>query len=242
MTKQAIIYTRFSPRPNARECDSCERQEERCRWYCHQRDYHVDHAFHDENVSGGILDRPRLGAAIESLQPGMILVVDSSDRLARDMHVYYAIVGEVQAAGATIEYANGQPCADTPEGRYIQGIFALNAAYERDRVRHNTKRGLSRKRKNGERVSRHAPIGWMKDPKDSKRLVVCKREREAIIEICRLSGMCFLPGQIARILTDSYGLFRGKPWSTRNVRTVIQRHAHWADPVSGDSALEPTHP
>ena len=29
----AIVYCLFSPRPNAEECDSCEKQEDRCRAY-----------------------------------------------------------------------------------------------------------------------------------------------------------------------------------------------------------------
>ena len=89
MTKQAIIYTRFSPRPNAAECDSCEKQMERCGQFCNNRELGSDgegiHVFSDEAVSGGELNRPGLQAAIEALEPGMVRVVDSSDRLARDM-------------------------------------------------------------------------------------------------------------------------------------------------------------
>ena len=38
---QAVIYARFSPRPDANECDSVEKQLERCRSYCKAHGYDV---------------------------------------------------------------------------------------------------------------------------------------------------------------------------------------------------------
>ena len=248
MTKQAIIYTRFSPRPNAKECDSCEKQEERCLAYCKRKKYVSDstlraRSFADRKISGGILDRPGLSRAIEALNPGDILVVDSSDRLARDMLVNLTIRHQVEQAGATIEYANGSPSEDTPEGRLFQNMLAAFAAYERDRIRLRTKQGLEKKRKNGERTTGKIPIGWKLDPDDPKRLVVCVRERQAILMACQFVRECSFPSElIAQYLDKLNGPCRGKPWSARTVRKLIKRHAFWADPVDGDLSLEPTHP
>lgn len=243
MTKQAIIYTRFSPRPNAKECDSCEEQAERCVAYCARKGYDWHLPYKDENVSGGILDRPELSKAIDSLQLDDILVVDSSDRLARDMLVNLTIRHQVEQAGATIEYANGSPSEDTPEGRLFQNMLAAFAAYERDRIRLRTKQGLDKKRKNGERTTGKIPIGWMLDPDDPKRLVRCESERLAILQICRLSRMAELSSEgIVAVLIAELKSCRGKPWSARTIRKIVKREAYWADPTTGNMNLEPTHP
>ncbi len=241
MTTQAIIYTRFSPRPKANECTSNEKQFERCRNYCERKEYGWDPPYQDRKVSGSILNRPGLQAAIAALEPSMILVVDSSDRLARDLLVYHTICHEVEKAGATIEFADGSPVADTPESKLFRNILADFAAYERDRIRLRTKKGLEKKRKNGERTTGKIPIGWMLDPKDPKRLVICRQERRAITAICIWSNMGRSSERIAKDLEDFHGLCRGKLWSARTIRKLIKRHSFWAGP-DGNLSLEPKHP
>ncbi len=237
--KTAIIYTRFSPRPNAAECDSCEKQEERCRKYSWDRGYSVSGWLSDEAISGGFLFRPGLQAAIKQLEPGFVLVVDSSDRLARDMLVNLTIRQQVADAGATIEFADGSPCEDTPEGKLFQNILAAFSAYERDRIRLRTKNGLARKRKNGERTTSKIPIGWKLDPDDPKRLVKYYGEINAIRRMFDLKTQGWTSGEITERL---HGNCRGKPWSARTVRKMLKKHAYWADPVTGDPELEPKHP
>jgi DNA invertase Pin-like site-specific DNA recombinase len=56
-----VIYARFSPLPDAQECDSVARQRERCRAYCQAHGYDVIAEKHDEDMSGGRADnRPGL--------------------------------------------------------------------------------------------------------------------------------------------------------------------------------------
>lgn len=246
MSKQAIIYTRFSPRPDAAECDSGEKQKERCEAYCRQQGHvHNGLWFSDENVSGGVLSRSALTKVIEHLQlvkdgpVPTILIVDSSDRLARDMLVNLTIRQQVADAGAAIEFADGSPDDTTPEGKLFQNILAAFSAYERDRIRFRTKKGLDRKRKNGERTTGKIPIGWQLDPDNPKRLVKHHGELNAIRRMCYLKSRELSSVEIALRL---HGFCRGKLWSARTVRKMIAKHAHWACPVTGDLKLEPTHP
>lgn len=242
MTKQAIIYTRFSPRPNAKECDSCEKQEERCLIYCRQQKYSVRGIYEDKNVTGGSLNRPALSEAIDSLIAGDILVVDSSDRLARDMLVNLTVRQQVADAVATIEFADGSPSDTTPEGKLFQNMLAAFAAYERDRIKLRCKLGHKRRRKNGNRTTGKIPIGWKLNPDDPKRLVVCEPERNAILWACTFHRKGFSSSIIANKLNNVLGFCRDKPWSDRTIRKLIKRHAFWADPIDGDLSLEPKHP
>ncbi|MCP4900015.1 MAG: recombinase family protein [bacterium] len=238
--KVAWIYCRFSPRPNAGECESNDKQYERCTVYADQKNYFIAGRYEDAARSGSELHRPGLMELTGCLKPGDVLVVNSPDRLARDLRVHLAIEEQVEETGATIEYADGTVSDNTPEGKLQRGIIALFAAYERDRIKLNTKRGLDKKRQNCERTTGKIPIGWKLDPEDPKKLVRNFTERNAIIFACELHVDGYRSAGIARTL-GTLGLCRGKPWSPRTVRHLIRKHSFWAGP-GGDLALEPDHP
>src|SRR5262249_31952251 len=82
----AVVYARHSPRPEAEECDSVEKQIERCRTYCSKQGYTIVKEFSDKNMSGGRADnRPGLQAALrETIKHKATLIVYSRDRLARE--------------------------------------------------------------------------------------------------------------------------------------------------------------
>ncbi len=239
--KQAIIYTRFSPRPNAKDCDSCKKQAERCRIYCIQQGHRIAGLFEDKAVTGGVLDRPGLSKAIAALKPSYVLVVDRSDRLARDMLVNLTIRHQVDRQGATIEYADGSPADNTPEGELFQNMLAAFAAYERARIRARLKCWAVKKKENGEWMGR-PPIGWMRDPEDSTQLIKNDAERQAIIKACELKAIHDWNSNATAEFLTSIGPCRGKPWSDRTVRRMIKKHAFWACPIAGKLELEPTSP
>ncbi len=220
---RAIIYTRFSPRPNAADCDSCEKQAERCRLYCIRADYHVTTDYRDESVSGGVYDRPGLKRAIDALKRGDVLVVDSADRLARDMLVSLTIRHEVELIGARIEYANGSTCSNTPEGKLFENILAAFACFERDRIRLRTKQGLAKKKAAGVWLGK-VPIGYRVDP-ETKGLVEDKFERDGItlIHLVRKDRPGASAKDIASGITAKHGLLRGKPWSGRSIRRILAK-------------------
>jgi len=221
MSKQANIYVRFSPRPDADDSKSNEKQEERCRDYCARKGYEVVGVFPDRDISGKKLDRPGLNAALAALRSGSVLVVDHSDRLARDMLVCLTIRYKVQKAGAEIEYADGSPTHTTPEGELFQNILASFAQYERARFARRTKAGLAKKKANGEWLGR-PPIGWQID-KVAKKLVRNEHEQLAITQIRSLASGGVPTEEIALHLTEQFGLCRGKPWSGRTIRKILAR-------------------
>jgi DNA invertase Pin-like site-specific DNA recombinase len=172
---------------------------------------------HDNAVSGKLLDRPGLAKAIDDLEPGMVLVVDTCDRLARDMLVSLTIRHQVDKAGCTIEFADGSPSATTPEGELFQNILAAFASYERARIARRTSEGLKRKQANGEHVGR-APVGYRVD---DMKLVEDAVEQDAIQIINRLAAFGDTSASIAHTLLRRGLSFRGKPWSARTIRRII---------------------
>ena len=218
----AIIYTRFSPRPDADTSKSNEQQEARCRAYCARQGYEVAEVFSDSAVSGKTLNRPGLQAAIEELKTGtaLVLVVDTSDRLARDMLVSLTIRHQIDKAVARLEFADGSPNHTTPEGELFANILAAFAQYERSRYARRTKAGLAKKKANGEWLGR-PPVGYQLD-KASKRLVEHPGEQMAIKQMLKYYDMGQPSEWIAMKLNEQLGLFRGKPWSARTVRKILQ--------------------
>ncbi len=220
--KQAIIYTRFSPRPDSEDSNSNEKQEVRCRAYCDRKEYKITRWCFDRAVSGKVLDRPGLTAAILELEPGWVLVVDTRDRLARDMLVSLTIHQQVKEKGATIEIADGSPSRETPEGNLMANILDAFAQYERERFARRTKAGLAKKKKEGVWLGK-PPIGWQLN-KDTKQLEECSREQMVLktIFICR--DKCMNSTEITEYLNDMKYLCRGKPWSARTIRKLVAKH------------------
>ena len=230
--KQAIIYCRFSPRPDAKESKSNEKQGERCRKYCKRRGYKIlgegiDNRFgifSDKAISGKTLGRPGLTAAINYLEPGMVLVVDTRDRLARDMLVSLTIHQQVREKGATIEIADGSPSRETPEGNLMANILDAFAQYERESFARRTKAGLAKKKKEGVWLGK-PPIGWKLDG-ETKQLMKCPEEQKAIEYILNMDKYGDKSSKIADILNHKMGFLlscRGKPWSARTIRKIIAR-------------------
>ena len=238
-----VIVTRFSDRPGAENCNSCEKQLDRCEKYCMHNDIVVapTHVYQDKAVSGGKLKRPKLEAAIDAISPGYVMVIDRPDRLARDMLIALTISARVQAAGGTIEYADGSPGGSTPEEEFCANIFMAMAQYERERIRKWSRDAARKKQLECKRVGRLA-IGWMLDPEDDTKVVRCVSERGAIITACRFRSEGLSWKSIAKDITMHDCLCRGKPWSARTIRRIVPRESYWACLETGDMSLEPTTP
>lgn len=236
-----VLYARFSPRPDAAECDSILQQESRCAAYAVAKTYHINGAYRDENVSGGILVRPGLQKALAALKSGYVLVVDRSDRLSRSIAVGLAIREQIKEQGCTIEYVDGTPSGDSPEDTLFQNIMDSFATFERDRICFNTKRAMGKKKENCERVGQ-IPIGWRLDAGDieGKRLVKHQEEWEDIKSICQKRSAGYSFKKIREDL-DMYGQAK-RVWREKTMRRLWKKHRFWACPAKGDPFLEPTHP
>lgn len=176
---KAILYARFSPRPNAAECDSVQKQVEELREYCRKHSITIKSEYTDEALSGGDADRPGLWDAIYSINKGDLLLVRSWDRLARDNYLMEVIKKDTEKRGGKI-IAISQPdtCQDTPESRLIAGILSLMAEYQRQIIKART-RAMMRKHQNvaKRRMSYHTPYGYKAD---GKALVVNPKEMEVV--------------------------------------------------------------
>lgn len=227
----AYIYTRFSPRPFAQDCNSCDKQIERCRAFCKSRNHDIIGVFRDENVSGTITERLAMNEIIfllaEKKDEDRVVVIDSPDRLARDMMVGLVLRERIVRAGGKLVYADGSTTGNSPEDTFISNMMLALATLERDRVSYRTSRGMQRRMAAGEFFGK-APIGWMRLGGKGTRLIPCKPEREAIYKARRLFKKGFSRSAVAQVL-QRYGSLRGKVWNKRTVSKMAKKRHSWEE-------------
>jgi site-specific DNA recombinase len=195
--------------------------------------YEVFGVYEDKSVSGGIRNRPGLNDAIANLKNGMVLVVDRSDRLARDMLILLTIHHQVESIGCTIEFADGSPLRSTPESKLYSNILGAFAQYEREKFSLRTKRGLQKKRDAGIWLGK-PPVG-MKLDRNTKQLVVNDVEKRAMDFSIRLMDRNLSSEKVATLVTKRHGPLRGREWSARTIRKI---YANRPKPVIDNSAPE----
>jgi DNA invertase Pin-like site-specific DNA recombinase len=225
--KLAVLYSRFSPRPNAAECESCETQLAELRAWCQANGYEIAAEFSDHALSGGDgwEERPGMLDAVSTCRRGMAFLVRSYDRLFRDTDKALAFRSMLEAKGVDVrsiteEGANG----DSMNAKLIRFIFLWLAEYQREIIRARTKARMLQHQAGGRRMSDRTPWGTRVDPSDHARLIANEEEiaTATVIVARKQDGKSFRA--IARYLQDAGILRRGKSsWSHVLVRRIYER-------------------
>lgn len=221
---QAVIYTRFSPRRHADDCQSCDTQEELCRAHAAKQGWGLRSVHRDEAVSGKAFDRPGLEGALADLHRGDVLLVYDRDRIARSVLFAELTRRQVQGAGARIVAVSGDVAGDSPESVFVRQILDAVAELERKRIASKTKHAMLAHQRNGRRMGRHPPYGYRISEEDPSRLAPDLRERRAVRRIRELAAEGLSPCLIARRLDEELpGLARGKRWYPKAVAKIVGR-------------------
>lgn len=118
----------------------------------------VSEIFSDVGISGSVMHRPGLDAALTALRPGDTLVVARLDRLGR------STVGVLQLlhalAGREVRFPSLSEGFDTstPAGRAMLQVVAVFAELERSTIRERVVAGLDAARKNGKLLGRRPSL------------------------------------------------------------------------------------
>lgn len=221
----AVIYTRFSPRPNADESESCENQRNICTELALQKGWPVLAVFEDPDRSGTDWYREKLHEAISTLKKGDILLVYKWDRIARDLMLSLQYERQIESKGAKVVAVTGDVPGDNPQAKFTRHILMAVAELERQMISERTRDAMRILQKRGMRMTRKStvPYGWRADPNDEKRMVPDERELAIIDTIVenRKGGMS-LRGIIK--LLDERGMHaRNGSWTPKVVRAICIR-------------------
>lgn len=225
--KTAILYARFSPRPKAAECESCESQLVDLRAYCKRNGWEVAGEYSDKALSGGNdwEDRPGMFDAATACKRGMLFVVRNFHRLFRDTEKALVFKSMIERKGCRIYSATEESaCDNSPIGNLVATIFLAIAEYDRAITRARTRAKMREHQANGRAMSKQAPYGMMADPAAPGRWVANPIETTAIETIRVLWSKGQTLRGIARTLTErKLGMRGGRPWNHVQVGRILRR-------------------
>ena len=223
----AVLYARYSPRPEAEECDSVEKQIERCRAYCNKQGYAIVKEFSDKNMSGGRADnRPGLQRAIAlACKRKAVLVVYKLDRLARNARDALDVLDRLRKSQADLASLVEQINSRSPMGKFFFTQLAAFAELEREQIRARTSAAMRGYQAEGRRMTRadRCPFGQQPDPSDPSRLIDCPEEQAALARIRELRAEGKGAKAITAALTAERFPCRGIGWHLTTVRRLLAR-------------------
>ncbi len=202
--------------------DGFTRQRETIQKYADSNDIEIIEEFRDEGVPGKteMADRPGLALLLSRLETNgvRLVIVEISDRLARDTVVNELIVREFQKLGVKVISASGGvdlTAGDdqNPTAKLIRQILAAVAEFDRCIIILKTKAARDRVRaKNGKCEGR-----WAYGKKPGEEFVLAT--------ILQLAHNGHFAEYIARYLNDQGAKTRyGKTWNSGTIWKIIARN------------------
>lgn len=218
---KAIIYTRWSPRPDADTTEATKAQLTICRNHCRAKGYEVAAEFSDEDMSGDDEDRPGLWNAVDALKRGYVLVVADPERLARSTFLEESIYRIVNKHKATVEAVQGGVSGNSIEDELIRKILSNFREYQKKVSAARTKARMLAHQANGRAMSKHPPFGFKRA---GKALVSDEAEQTTLGRIKRWRAAGWTNGAIARQLNNEGQPCRGKYWHRETIRRALARN------------------
>jgi DNA invertase Pin-like site-specific DNA recombinase len=228
----ALLYLRFSPRPNAEDARSLEVQEDRCRAYCDMHGLTVAHVVRDPETSARTVsldDRDGGQELLRLIRSGGIkhIVVQKLDRIFRslDGRVWMDRWGK---AGVALHLADQGGCSintSTAVGRFLAGQLLLVAELEPSLTSERTSDSMRFRQTEGQAMSKHAPYGFMEGPvvNDKRTWVESPIEQATIARVRLLSAEGLGVRAIASTLQREGIPPRGKRWHHQTVQKMLDR-------------------
>lgn len=185
--KRAFGYLRVSGKGQIGG-DGFDRQRETINAYCEAKGYAVVRWFEEKAVSGEVdhTDRPAFSEMLSMMGPGTgveIILVERTDRLARDLMVSEVLIDSARQAGLSIFEAAGDidlTNSDDPSRVMIRQMMGVLAQWEKNNLVKKLKAARDRK---SHELGRNccARIPWEQKPQNENmgRAIFEMRERGA---------------------------------------------------------------
>ena len=224
--KQAIIYARFSPRPNPDLATSIDVQLEKCKQYCEYRGLDIIAKYQDANTSGrSVTNRPGLQQAmVHVCKIKGILVVYSLNRFTRSLLDAVTLSAQLKKCKADLCLLDMNVDTSTPPGKVFLHIMAALAEFQRENTAARTAEALLFRQDNGQRVSDKPPFGYKISPFDSTRLILNEDEQKTISLILTFNKQGLRLREICRELQRNGFKPRGKAWHHSLIANILHKH------------------
>ena len=235
----AIIYTRFSPRPAKdgdaeriaanEDAESIRLQVDVCHRYAVMKSLIVTETIKDPETSARqtpLFEREG-GSRLRFLPSGTHVICSKLDRVFRSTADGLMTMHHFRKHGITLHFADQSGCTldlSTGDGEFMFTILLAAAALEPRRTADRTSKGMKHRQSNGQRMTSAMtiPFGQMIDPDNDSMTIPCEDEIEAIQWAHQLSKQKVSLREIAKRI----GPIRGKILSAQSVKSLITK---WSD-------------
>ena len=190
-TRKALIYCRVSSTKQKTVGSGLDSQEHRCRLYAVQKGYEVEKVFPDDITGAGdFMKRTGMKALFDYLSrhddTQYVVIFDDLKRLARDTMAHFQLRYKLADYGAEVECLNYQ-FEDTPEGEFMETIFAAQGQLERKQNRRQVIQKMKARVENGYWLFA-PPVGYHYVKEKGGGKVLAKKEPLATIVTEALEG------------------------------------------------------
>ncbi|WP_343264818.1 recombinase family protein [Kordiimonas laminariae] len=152
LQQQAVIYCRVSSPAQVRRGHGLESQEIRCRDYAKRQGYDVVNVFHDEGISGGLIERQGMQAMLAFLEDNRtdkcIVIIDDISRLARDIKAHLDLRAAINDAGGKLESPSIEFGEDS-DSILIENLLASVSQHQRQKNAEQVKNRMKARVHNG---------------------------------------------------------------------------------------------
>lgn len=232
---EAIIYTRYSPRPAKdgdaeraaanEDAESIQLQIDQCYRYAAMKALVVKTVLKDPETSAHktpLFEREG-GSRLQFLPRGTHVICSKLDRVFRSTADGLLTMNHFKARGIVLHFADQSGCTldlSTGEGEFMFTILLAAASLEPRRTADRTSKAMKHRQSNGQRMTsaRTIPFGQMLDPNDPSKTVPCQNELYAIGH----ARMLHNDGVSLREIAKRLGPIRGKILSPQSVKLLIK--------------------
>ena len=230
----AVLYLRFSERPNAEECESLDFQRDVLTEFCLGHDYQIIAERADEDISGSSREgRVGLEEAVSlAIEHRATLLCYNQSRLARSTRDTLNLAHELQQGGASLKLLDCSLDTSTPEGEMLLTSMAMTSQFLLRGLRKATSDSMQRRQRRGQLVSGNPPFGFsvrlesqytQRGEELIRLLVPVQSEQAVLAEIYKMDKLGHSPASIRKSLSDLGETFRGRPFRTRDVANILRR-------------------
>ncbi len=144
--------------------------------------------YDDGGFTGANVERPALQKLLTHIKEGKIncVVVYKVDRLSRSLLDFSQLLEFFDKHNVTFVSITQHFNTNTSMGRLTLNILLSFAQFEREIISERTKDKLSAARKRGQWLGGHPPFGYMRDPKETRKIIINPDEVDMVRRIYSL--------------------------------------------------------
>jgi site-specific DNA recombinase len=160
--KKAVIYCRVSDLGQVKNGHGLSSQETRCREFAKYRGLEVIHAFHEEGVSGSLIQRPAMMEMLQFLRERpaqqIAVIIDDISRLARGLKAHLELRTAIQQAGGVLQSPSIEFGEDS-DSQLVENLLASVSQHHRQKNAEQVKNRMRARMLNGYWIMK-APRGY----------------------------------------------------------------------------------